>query len=249
MEAEKISNFLRNPEYSNDNKLEDLTEVIQKYPYFQSARFLFLGELKNKGSFKYNHEVKKTAAYTADRSVLFEFITKPYKIKENNKIEVIKNSPVEKTEAIHEKDKLEQSLNIGEPLKFSANDTHSFSEWLKLSSNKPIVREKDEIETNKPSNNSLNQKFKLIDAFIKNNPKIKPSREKTPKENLAKVNANIANTLMTETLAKIYLEQKKFDKAIKSYKILSLKYPEKSYFFVDQIKKIKDLKKLEEKGK
>ena len=51
MEAEKISNFLRNPEYSNDNKLEDLTEVIQKYPYFQSARFLFLSELKNKESF------------------------------------------------------------------------------------------------------------------------------------------------------------------------------------------------------
>ena len=73
--------------------------------------------------------------------------------------------------------------------------------------------------------------------LLRNNPKIKPSREKTSKENLAKVNSNITNTLMTETLAKIYLEQKKFDKAIKSYKILSLKYPEKSSFFVDQIKK------------
>ena len=44
---------------------------------------------------------------------------------------------------------------------------------------------------------------------------------------------------MTETLAKVYLEQKKFSSAIKAYDILSLKYPEKSGFFADQIKKIK----------
>ena len=43
---------------------------------------------------------------------------------------------------------------------------------------------------------------------------------------------------MTETLAKVYLEQKKFSKAIKAYEILSLKYPEKSGFFADQIKAI-----------
>ena len=46
---------------------------------------------------------------------------------------------------------------------------------------------------------------------------------------------------MTETLARIYLEQKNYDKAIKSYKILSLKYPEKSSFFADQIKAVKQL--------
>jgi hypothetical protein len=46
---------------------------------------------------------------------------------------------------------------------------------------------------------------------------------------------------MTETLARIYVEQKNYDKAIQSYKILSLKYPEKSGFFADQIKAVKQL--------
>jgi hypothetical protein len=46
---------------------------------------------------------------------------------------------------------------------------------------------------------------------------------------------------MTETLARIYLEQKNYEKAIQSYKILSLKYPEKSGFFADQIKAVKQL--------
>ena len=50
-------------------------------------------------------------------------------------------------------------------------------------------------------------------------------------------------SLMTETLARIYVEQKNYDKAIQSYQILSLKYPEKSGFFADQIKRIQILQK------
>ena len=48
-------------------------------------------------------------------------------------------------------------------------------------------------------------------------------------------------SLMTETLARIYLEQKNYDKAIQAYNILSLKYPEKSGFFADQIQAVKEL--------
>ena len=48
---------------------------------------------------------------------------------------------------------------------------------------------------------------------------------------------------MTETLARIYVEQKNYDKAIQSYQILSLKYPEKSSLFAIQIESIKVLKK------
>ena len=43
---------------------------------------------------------------------------------------------------------------------------------------------------------------------------------------------------MTETLAKIYVKQQKIKKALYAYKILSLKYPEKSSFFANQIKKL-----------
>ena len=44
---------------------------------------------------------------------------------------------------------------------------------------------------------------------------------------------------MTETLARVYLEQKKYSKAIQAYEILILKYPEKSSFFADRISDIK----------
>ena len=47
---------------------------------------------------------------------------------------------------------------------------------------------------------------------------------------------------MTETLAKIYVKQKKIKKALYAYKILSLKYPEKSSLFAIQIKKLQKKK-------
>ena len=89
-------------------------------------------------------------------------------------------------------------------------------------------------------------KQELIDAFIEKSPKIKPSKTLEPIENLAEKAIVESETLMTETLARIYLEQKNYEKALQSYKILSLKYPEKSSLFADQIKAIK---KLQEKNK
>jgi hypothetical protein len=49
------------------------------------------------------------------------------------------------------------------------------------------------------------------------------------------------SALMTETLARVYLEQRKYQKAIQAYEILILKYPEKSSFFADRISEIKNL--------
>ena len=48
--------------------------------------------------------------------------------------------------------------------------------------------------------------------------------------------------LVTPTLAKVYLEQKHFEKAIAAYKKLILKYPEKNTFFANQIQLIKKIK-------
>ena len=84
-------------------------------------------------------------------------------------------------------------------------------------------------------------KFSRIDQFLANNPKIPPVRKDQPKIDLAAHNAFNKEELMTETLAKVYVDQKKYKKARYAYKILSLKYPEKNSFFADQIKRIKQL--------
>ena len=87
----------------------------------------------------------------------------------------------------------------------------------------------------------VEKKLDLIDEFIKNSPKIEFSKEEES-DNEITVDTKIKDELITETLAKIYVTQKKFNKAIKAYDILSLKYPKKSSFFADQINYIKKLK-------
>lgn len=90
----------------------------------------------------------------------------------------------------------------------------------------------------------VDKKFDLIDEFIKNSPKIKIDNKSEVKSSF-KTDQKIKDELITETLAKIYVKQEKFNKAIKAYEILSLKYPKKSSFFADQINDIKKLKSKE----
>ena len=90
----------------------------------------------------------------------------------------------------------------------------------------------------------VDEKFGLIDEFIKNSPKIKINNDYDVKSSF-KTDQKIKDELITETLAKIYVKQEKFNKAIKAYEILSLKYPKKSSFFADQINDIKKLKSKE----
>ena len=221
-----------------DEDLHQLKSLVEKYPYFQAARALYLKTLKNNESFKYNNELKVTAAYTVDRKVLFDLITskefqKSVKKKEQKgSFEPNKLLPPTKESKIH---KTIQELSIGKPLLFDKSESFSFNQWLELSAKKIITREPEaKTEIQKTHQDSL------IDKFIENNPKIsKPSKTNTYIFKTSEISED--NQLMTETLAKVYLEQKKYDSAIKAYKILSLKYPEKSGFFADHMKRIKIL--------
>ena len=67
--------ILQNPQTITTVQTNDIKSIIDEFPYFQSARAIYLKGLKDQNSFKYNQELKTTAAYTSDRSILFDFIT------------------------------------------------------------------------------------------------------------------------------------------------------------------------------
>jgi hypothetical protein len=285
--------LLTNPQAISKENLSQLATVIEKYPYFQSARALQLKGLKNENSFLYNDALKVTATYTTDRDILFDYITSERfvqneiaqviqqhdasvleieviteSVSEAISVELEKQMKVElkKADAIFnpelfqrklesikeivplpepepepeiEIEKIESSkekLEIDKPLPFTKDDTHSFSEWLKLTSATPIQRDE---ESEKVS--SQEKKFQLIEKFIQQRPKMKPVEITSANKDLAEPFTQSSDTLMTETLAKVYVQQKNYNKAIQAYKILILKYPEKSGFFADQIRAIKNL--------
>ena len=138
----------------------------------------------------------------------------------------------------------EEKLELGKPLEFSKSETHSFQEWLQLSRIQPIDREletKNSSTTIKTEDLSKKKQEAIINKFIQSNPKISAVKHGTPPSINIDINKEDTTSLMTETLAKVYLEQKKYQKAIQAYEILILKYPEKSSFFADRISDIKIL--------
>jgi len=158
---------------------------------------------------------------------------------EDNQEEEIIEGLSENAEVIEESEPetIEEKVEIIE--NNSDDSTFSFSDWLKKvpsqSKTQQEIEEEQEIAEREI-------KYKLIDDFLEKNPKIVPMK----KTDITPVNTPsnfVQNTeeysdLMTETLAQIYIEQKKYDKAIKAYKILILKYPEKNSLFANRIKKI-----------
>jgi len=136
-----------------------------------------------------------------------------------------------------------EKLEVGKPIDFSKDETHSFQQWLQISRIQPIDREKETTEKDTQKDPIVEEvkkkKAKLIDKFIETSPKISPVKQGVVFTPNLDLNKEDNPYLMTETLAKVYLEQKKYLKAIQAYEILILKYPEKSSFFADRIKDIK----------
>ncbi|SDX39951.1 hypothetical protein SAMN05444411_10589 [Lutibacter oricola] len=252
MNSTEFTYLLENPEKIDGLNTSKLDTVLNEFPYFQAARAIQLKGLSNSNSFKYNQSLKKTAAFTIDRKVLFEYITSPIFISNSKKVEELEDITVIEPELVQnfiennnsnteeEKNITATVLEIGKPLEFKSTEPHSFNEWMQLASKKPIKRKENNKITEENDTNSTD-KFNLIEKFIASNPKIKPVDKTKQNIDISQESSKENDHLMTETLAKVYLEQKKYDSAIKAYRILSLKYPEKSGFFADRIKAIKKI--------
>lgn len=200
-------------------------------------------------------EVEETIVATTP-----EEVTVPETVIATAETEII--TEPEETEISQEAKTAEENLEIGKPLDFSVSEKHSFQEWLQLSRTEPIDRTKDApMEENGIENpiekaeqtlgtvveeekveEEKKKKAEIIDRFIEANPKISPIKQTAITAAVQlDINKDESSYLMTETLARVYLEQKKYTKAIQAYEILILKYPEKITFFADRISDIKIL--------
>lgn len=177
---------------------------------------------------------------------------------------------------IKENEEKQETATNGNPdiKQVNQNENHSFSDWLKIISNKeninikenkkPILEkaqksadklmadlDKPKEEINTPSELSRDFQSKktsrdIIENFIKEDPKIsKPKKtDFFSPINMARISVVEDLSFVTETLAKIYEKQGNYLKAIHAYENLILKYPEKNVYFATRIEEIKNLKEF-----
>ena len=288
--------------------IAEVRELLDLFPWFQSAHLLLLKGLHNTEDVKFESQLRNSAIYVADREILYYMLAEPSQASVKHQEEV----PVKKEMEIESTDNLQVVIETGKSSEDFINKLESNSPDIKRAENgqdqyfsdpseeiivasesetdesaslilmmdngdarieetvffmdpaiyvpgheELLELDESEIELSeneirqepseitdreeKPSN-KLKQS-ELIDKFILANPRIEPSREKTikPIEDVPVKFAEEKTEFITETLAKIYISQGYYSKAIEIYEKLSLKYPEKSSYFATQIEKIKEL--------
>lgn len=103
----------------------------------------------------------------------------------------------------------------------------------------PEMKLSDAVK-NKPVEEAGERKdTKIIEKFIREEPVIQPpSPAQLNMENMARQSAEDSYTLVTETLANIYVDQGLYLKGIEVFKKLILKYPEKKSYFATRIQEL-----------
>ncbi|MBP7507516.1 MAG: hypothetical protein KA807_06835 [Prolixibacteraceae bacterium] len=218
MKKTEFIEFVRKPWLLDDSSEAGLREIIEYYPFFPAARSLYLRNLKNTGSFKFNTELSKNAIFISDRSRLFSLLELNFKDQE--RYELI---PIDDT------------INLG---KF--NNEYKFEEIKIVSSFSETPIQLIETEEEQADKKELSNDD-LIERFLKANPIIPVVAEEETHNEQNEAGPRIEEDLITETLASIYMKQGLYKEAIKAYEKLSLKIPEKNIYFAGQIEKIKEL--------
>ncbi len=237
-----ITELIKHPEQLDRETLYELRSTLALYPYFQTARLLMLQNLYLLHDPSFDEELRRAAIYITDRKVIFRLVEAAhYRL------------PQRQRDNEAEKEKSEEDINRTINLIDNFLDSipkEEVKEGKKKRRPTPAdaavdyvayLLESEEDSDKDGENVPLLKGQSLIDTFIEND-KGKIVLSETP-QFTPETEANGINeekdgdeSYFTETLARIYIKQGRYSKALEIIKRLSLNYPKKNAYFVDQIR-------------
>ncbi len=241
----ELTELINHPDLLDRETLYELRSILALHPYFQTARLLMLQNLYLLHDSSFDEELRRAAIYITDRKVLFQMIEAGhYQLvnkkqlddkpsakdnKQNRTMSLIDNF----LETIpKEKDGSEKT---GKRKPTPADAAVDYVAYLLESESE----EEKEQATEVPMLIGQN----LIDSFIEKdkgkivlneNPTLKPEIEPS-------TDSEEKDGYFTETLARIYIKQGRYSKALEIIRRLSLQYPKKNAYFADQIRFLEKL--------
>jgi tetratricopeptide (TPR) repeat protein len=152
-------------------------------------------------------------------------------------IDMTEEVPDDSTIFIGSDNLVEENIEPQKEIVSNTNEAYPFTAWFDH-----LNTENSQSTSEEPAKQNVSSNFDLIDKFLTEEPRIKPK----PIENVVQEDISTGSTedhedFITDTLAKIYLKQGNYLKAITAYEKLSLKFPEKSSYFASQIEEIKKI--------
>ena len=228
--------------------LYNLRSMLALYPYFQTARLLMLKNLYILHDPSSDEELRRAAIYLTDRKALFNLVEAAhYRIR----------SSTQKTEESKDGEEPDANRTISLIDRFLDSQPEK-EEKEKNNKRKPtpadaaidyvsyLLETESEEERRQTEENMKMNGLDLIDNFInkeggrielKENPEYTPVIDTADTEGTGDGDEGY----FTETLARIYIKQGRYSKALEIIKRLNLNYPKKNAYFADQIRFLEKL--------
>ena len=230
-----ILHYIDHPEQLDKETLFTLRSLVAQYPYYQPARILLLKNLFLMHDPSFDEELRRAAIFITDRNVLFEMVEAAhYLLKKETK----EKKPADKEDAASRTMTLIDNFLDSMPEKEDETPKKRKPTPADAAIDYVAYLLETETEEEAQEQTPAMKGQTLIDDFIKNKDgrriQLKENPEYTPQ--LDDDTKQGGEGFFTETLAKIYVKQGRYSKALEIIKRLNLNYPKKSAYFADQIR-------------
>ena len=242
-----IIELINHPEKMDRDTLYELRSILALYPYFQTARLLMLQNLFLLHDPSFDEELRRAAIYVSDRKVLFRMVEAAhYSLKRGEKCEEKgEKSDKNRTETLIDNflDNIPVETQPKEKRHRMPTPADATVDYVAYLMELDEAREDNGDTEEKPHLRGQD----LIDNFIeKDKGKIVLSDtvEFTPDLDTndgGNDGRQGEDGFFTETLARIYIKQGRYSKALEIIQRLSLIYPKKNAYFADQIRFLQKL--------
>ena len=266
MEMQRLDEWINNPDLMGSDTLEELRSIILRYPYFQTAWLLYIKNLYLIKHPSFKDELRRGALYVADLSVLFYFVEgNSFSFPKSEYKESEKQVANDRTLDLINRflSEIPNDKGLSSELSIPVDSVMDYSSLLLLNSAENGRKEVDNTALplkgqaliddfiEKSESGMLSSGNNMTDAVGNGNEKDEFSEEDLvvidddnnagPVDDVMEGNAEAADetgddNYLTETLAKIYVKQQRYDKALEIIKKLNLKYPKKNAYFADQMR-------------
>ena len=242
-----LTTYIKHPERLDTAAVEELTRLCEAYPCFQTARLLLVRGLYQLQDEAFGQSLRRAALYVPDRTQLFELIEGPnFRPEPEAKTQQLPTphpKTSDRTESLIESF-LSQLPEEPQPRRTHPVDaTVDYMSYLMQLEDAPVPAQDD--EKMRQGTEGLEEEE---DEPVTSEPNITDEDDLVPLGLDKNDHSGPSEAFFTETLARIYIKQGKYLKAIEIIRRLSLNFPKKNRYFADQIRFLEKLL-INEQGK